>query len=164
MPRLDVVVLGVSAGLPCCRASRSSSSYSPRSDKPTTAVAANAASSIAVPDGIAAPLLHSSPSNDFTSPPSLATRKRAVSSGGSSSGDGAGGAAENFSRSAFDPLNLDRLVRGENCIEVLDEAQLDDLVEKNVVMLKKDKLLNKLEFGPNGRVTKQTRRYKVRLY
>jgi hydroxymethylglutaryl-CoA synthase len=151
MPRLDVVVLGVSAGLPCCRASRSSSSYSPRSDKPTTAVAANAASSIAVPDGIAAPLLHSSPSNDFTSPPSLATRKRAVSSGGSSSGDGAGGAAENFSRSAFDPLNLDRLVRGENCIEVLDEAQLDDLVEKNVVMLKKDKVTGQTTRLPQTR-------------
>ena len=44
-----------------------------------------------------------------------------------------------FSRGAFDPLNLDRLIAGENCIQVLDDRQLEDLIDKNVVVLKKDK-------------------------
>ena len=44
-----------------------------------------------------------------------------------------------FSRGAFDPLNLDRLIAGENCIQALDAGQLEDLIDKNVVVLKKDK-------------------------
>eukprot|EP00615_Pteridomonas_danica_P000511 CAMPEP_0114334912 /NCGR_PEP_ID=MMETSP0101-20121206/4700_1 /TAXON_ID=38822 ORGANISM="Pteridomonas danica, Strain PT" /NCGR_SAMPLE_ID=MMETSP0101 /ASSEMBLY_ACC=CAM_ASM_000211 /LENGTH=993 /DNA_ID=CAMNT_0001466347 /DNA_START=257 /DNA_END=3238 /DNA_ORIENTATION=- len=44
-----------------------------------------------------------------------------------------------FSREAFDPLNLDRLILGENMIDNLTDKQLATLVEKNVVMVGRNK-------------------------
>jgi len=41
------------------------------------------------------------------------------------------------SRPMFDPQNLERLITGENCISVLTHQQLDSLIDKNVVQVKK---------------------------
>ena len=48
-------------------------------------------------------------------------------------------------RRVFDPSNMDRLMRGENCIEPLTEETVDECIDKNVVQLKK---------SPEGGITR----------